>query len=66
MSSADQFAIQETNEKFQGQNENESLYDGLAMVTADITNTGEWTGSEVAQLVSDFVLRISRMLLLIE
>lgn len=48
----DEHAIQETKEKFAGQKGDESLYDILVTVTAAVTNTGDWTASEVAQLVS--------------
>ncbi|KAB8217573.1 glycoside hydrolase superfamily [Aspergillus novoparasiticus] len=50
----DEHAIQETKEKFAGQKSDESLYDILATVMAAVTNTGDWTASEVAQLYVEF------------
>lgn len=50
--SSDKHSIQSTNEEFVGQTAGQSIYDVIATVTADITNTGKYTGSEVAQLVS--------------
>lgn len=49
---ADEFAIQETNEKFVNQTAEESIYDILVTVTAQVKNVGDWTASEVAQLVN--------------
>jgi len=50
----DEHAIQETSEPFLEYDGTNSLYDVLFTVTATITNTGNATGSEVAQLVSPF------------
>ncbi|KAJ6133532.1 Glycoside hydrolase family 3 [Penicillium samsonianum] len=52
--SSDKYAIQTTNEEFVGQTAGQSIYDVIATVTADITNTGKHTGSEVAQLYVEF------------
>ncbi|KAK7458788.1 hypothetical protein VKT23_009793 [Stygiomarasmius scandens] len=46
----DEHAIQETSEPFLEYDGTNSLYDVLFTVTATITNTGNATGSEVAQL----------------
>ncbi|KAK7457801.1 hypothetical protein VKT23_010141 [Stygiomarasmius scandens] len=46
----DEHAIQETNEPFLEFDGSNSLYDVLFTVSATITNTGNVTGSEVAQL----------------
>ncbi|KIY53221.1 putative beta-glucosidase [Fistulina hepatica ATCC 64428] len=43
-------AVQETAEPFEGYDGIKSLYDVLFTVTATITNTGKYIGSEVAQL----------------
>ena len=48
---ADDKAIQETNERYAGQVEGESLYDQIAVVSVDVKNTGDVTACEVAQLV---------------
>ena len=48
---ADNTTIQKTNEPFEGSTGNNSLYDVIAQVTAQVTNTGNVTASEVAQLV---------------
>ena len=47
----DNTTIQTTNEPFEGATGNNSLYDVIAQVTAQVTNTGNVTASEVAQLV---------------
>ncbi|CRL20762.1 Glycoside hydrolase, family 3, C-terminal [Penicillium camemberti] len=52
--SSDKHSIQATNEEFVGQTAGQSIYDVIATVTADITNTGKHTGSEVAQLYVEF------------
>lgn len=47
----DNTTVQKTNEPFEGSNGNNSLYDVIAQVTAQVTNTGNVTASEVTQLV---------------
>lgn len=47
----DNTSIQRTNEPFEGSDDSNSLYDIIAQVTAQVTNTGNVTASEVAQLV---------------
>lgn len=49
---ADNTSVQRTNELFEGWNGDGSLYDVILEVTADVTNTGDFPASEVAQLVS--------------
>ena len=49
---ADNTTVQKTNEQFEGSNGNNSLYDVILQVTADVTNTGDVSASEAAQLVS--------------
>jgi len=51
---ADDKAIQETNERYAGQVEGESLYDQIAVVSVDVKNTGDVTACEVAQLYIEF------------
>lgn len=51
---ADTMAIQKTAEKFAGQKPGESLYDVLTTVYADVTNSGDVTACEVAQLYVEF------------
>lgn len=48
----DTLAIQTTAERFVGQKDGESLYDILVTVHAEVENTGDAFGCEVAQLVS--------------
>ncbi|KIY47524.1 beta-D-xylosidase/beta-D-glucosidase [Fistulina hepatica ATCC 64428] len=47
---SDSSAVQETAEPFEDYDGSNSLYDVLFTVSATITNTGNYTGSEVAQL----------------
>ena len=47
----DNTTIQKTNEPFEGANGTDSLYDVVAQVTAQVTNTGNICASEAAQLV---------------
>lgn len=49
---ADQYAIQETNERYVGQKEGQSLYDQILLASIEIKNTGDVVACEVAQLVS--------------
>lgn len=49
-SSPDNTSIMATAEPFDGQAESDSLYDIVATFTATVTNVGNVTGSEVAQL----------------
>ncbi|EIN14278.1 glycoside hydrolase [Punctularia strigosozonata HHB-11173 SS5] len=46
----DNTSVQATNEPFIGSNDSNSLYDTVVEVTAEITNTGNATACEVAQL----------------
>ena len=48
---ADNSTIQKTNEPFEGSDGTNSLYDVIAEVTAQVTNTGDVLACEVAQLV---------------
>ena len=48
----DNTTVQKTNEPFEGSDGTNSLYDVILTVTADVTNTGNVSASEVAQLVS--------------
>ena len=52
---ADNTSVQRTNEPFEGFDGTNSLYDVILQVTADVTNTGAVSASEVAQLVSSKV-----------
>ena len=51
VSVADNSTIQKTNEPFEGSDGTNSLYDVIAEVTAQVTNTGDVLACEVAQLV---------------
>ncbi|TFY62536.1 hypothetical protein EVJ58_g3808 [Rhodofomes roseus] len=51
---ADNSTIQKTNEPFEGHDGNNSLYDIIAAVTAQVTNTGGVVANEVAQLYATF------------
>ena len=51
---ADNTTIQKTNEPFEGSDGANSLYDVIAEVTAQVTNTGDVLACEVAQLVRFF------------
>lgn len=48
----DNTTVQKTSEPFEGSNGTNSLYDIILAVTADVTNTGDVSASEAAQLVS--------------
>ena len=48
---ADNTTVQKTNEQFEGSDGSNSLYDVIAEVTAQVTNTGDVLACEVAQLV---------------
>lgn len=48
----DNTTVQKANEPFEGSDGTNSLYDVILVVTADVTNTGDVSASEVAQLVS--------------
>ena len=52
----DNTTVQQTNEQFEGSDGTNSLYDVILAVTADVTNTGSVSASEVAQLVSPYGL----------
>jgi len=51
---ADNSTIQKTNEQFEGSDGSNSLYDFIVEVTAQVTNTGNVTASEAAQLYATF------------
>ncbi|KZT68357.1 glycoside hydrolase family 3 protein [Daedalea quercina L-15889] len=51
---ADNTSIQQTNERFEGSDGSNSLYDVIAEVTAQVTNTGNVVACEVAQLYATF------------
>ncbi|KAH9931542.1 glycoside hydrolase [Fomitopsis serialis] len=51
---ADNSTIQKTNEPFEDSDGSNSLYDIIAEVTAQVTNTGNVTASEAAQLYATF------------
>lgn len=46
----DKLAIQQTNEKFEGQMMGQSIYDVITTVSVEVQNTGDVTACEVAQL----------------